>query len=199
MTLKWLKVWAFGIGMALSATVLSCSDMYDNENISDPQFSDAKNNSLFVGRYEGRWIVNRQSAEKAEAKLDSVLVLSRLPQKEILREVTGKNDQNETSDNTVFTNCQLSPVIVGYSESSTYFNFQPQSLEFSTTMEGRNYAVILYMDLEASAMVYDQARGSIAVTIKINHVDLVEKSGTETARKMTFDKEIVITFSGNKK
>ncbi len=199
MTLKWLKVWAFGIGMALSATVLSCSDMYDNENISDPQFSDAKNNSLFVGRYEGRWIVNRQSAEKAEAKLDSVLVLSRLPQKEILKEVTGKNDQNETSDNTVFTNCQLSPVIVGYSESSTYFNFQPQSLEFSTTMEGRNYAVILYMDLEASAMVYDQARGSIAVTIKINHVDLVEKSGTETARKMTFDKEIVITFSGNKK
>ncbi len=199
MTLKWLKVWAFGIGMALSATVLSCSDMYDNENISDPQFSDAKNNGLFVGRYEGRWIVNRQSAEKAEAKLDSVLVLSRLPQKDILREVTGKNDQNETSDNTVFTNCQLSPVIVGYSESSTYFNFQPQSLEFSTTMEGRNYAVILYMDLEASAMVYDQARGSIAVTIKINHVDLVEKSGTETARKMTFDKEIVITFSGNKK
>lgn len=199
MTLKWLKVWAFGIGMALSATVLSCSDMYDKENISDPQFSDAKNNSLFVGRYEGRWIVNRQSAEKAEAKLDSVLVLSRLPQKEILREVTGKNDQNEASDNTVFTNCQLSPVIVGYSESSTYFNFQPQSLEFSTTMEGRNYAVILYMDLEASAMVYDQARGSIAVTIKINHVDLVEKSETETARKMTFDKEIVITFSGNKK
>ena len=187
------------LGFVLMGVMSSCSDMYESETILDPQNSPIdKGIRPYLGRYEGQWIVNRQSAEKAYATLDSILTISQLPQKEILRTILDETSQAEAISNTVYQSCQLQSVFVGFSESSSYFCFQPQTLTFTTSFGGHSYVVRLLYDLEASAMVYNQSRENITATFKINKVEMVDKNDETSAVTRSYNTDMVMTFSGDK-
>ena len=187
------------VGVILVGVMSSCSDMYDSETILDPQNSPIdKGIRPYLGRYEGQWIVNRQSAEKAYAVLDSMLTISQLPQKEILRTILDEKTQAEAISNTVYRSCQLQSEFVGFSESSSYFCFLPQTLTFTTSFGGHNYVVRLPFDYEAAAMVYNQSRENITATFKINKVEMVDQKNETSAVTRSYNTDMVITFSGDK-
>ena len=159
------------LGLFLVVVMSSCSDMYDSETILDPSNSPIdKGVRPYLGRYEGQWIVNRQSAEKANAVIDTLLKVSQLPQKEILSAILDDRALAEATAHTVYHSCQIHYEFVGFSESSAYFCFQPQPLVFNTSFGGHTYVVRLYFDIEASAMVYNQSRENMTATFKINKV-----------------------------
>ena len=172
------------IGALLSMTLLSCSD---DDIITNPDdIMNGIDYRPYIGKYEGQWIVNRQSADKAIVALDSLLTISRLPQREILQAVLGDERQTEAIDNKVYKSCQLKPEFIGFSESSAYFSFQPQTLSFNTTYKGKAYSVVLHLDVDINA------------SIKIVEEELMEIVENSAVNPQTFKKEVVITYSGNK-
>ncbi len=186
------------LGLFLVVVMSSCSDMYDSETILDPSNSPIdKGVRPYLGRYEGQWIVNRQSAEKANAVIDTLLKVSQLPQKEILSAILDDRALAEATAHTVYHSCQIHYEFVGFSESSAYFCFQPQPLVFNTSFGGHTYVVRLYFDIEASAMVYNQSRENMTATFKINKVEMADQNDGSAAVNHTYNTDMVITFSGN--
>ena len=173
----------------------SCSD----DNVIDTNESpDSENVKACIGRYEGKWIVNRQSADKAYVVLDSVFTMSQLPQSEILKLVAENTERKMEMKNSGYKSYYLKPVFVGYSESSCYFNFVPDTLSFQATCNGKQCDVMLYVDTQVSAMVCNLSLENISTAIKINKVEVRETNDADVLITKNDNVDITIKYSGNK-